>query len=144
MKKRDKKGIGPLITTVLLIGFVVAVATVAWVWHSGVVKEQAQKQSAVSQIQSSCTSEVGINILSADSNGKLRIKNTGSTIIHGVRVRTDKDQLITEQEPFDAAEIKELKLNYREEIPTKIEVMPIIVREGIIGTCSEQAVKYEF
>jgi len=144
MKKRGKKAISPLIATVLLIGFVVALASVAWIWYSNIVKEQAEKQSAVLEISSACTSQININVISADSTGKLRIKNVGNSMIHGVRVRTDKDELITEQEPLDPAETKELELRYTQAISkgSEIEVMPIIVRGGIIGTCSDQAIKY--
>ena len=142
MKKRGKKAISPLIATVLLIGFVVALASVAWIWYSNIVKEQAEKQSAVLEISSACTSQININVISADANGNLKIKNVGNSMIHGVRVRVNGEELVTEQEPLDPAETKALELRYTTIDVREIEVMPIIVREGIIGTCSEQAIKY--
>ena len=38
-----KKGISPLVATVLLIGFVIVIAVTVWFWYRGIVEEQAQK-----------------------------------------------------------------------------------------------------
>ncbi len=63
-----KKGISPLIATVLLIGFVVVVAVLIWFWYSGVVEEQYQKQAAKTEGQFSCASDVEIRVSNAFCN----------------------------------------------------------------------------
>ena len=84
MKKRGKKGISPLIATVLLIGFVIAVAVIVMTWGKGFVKERAEKEGALSQAQLQCN-QVEIEI---DDN--FYITNIGSIEIGGFIIR-DKD-----------------------------------------------------
>ena len=46
-----KKGISPLIATVLLIGFVVIIAASVYFWYDNVLKGEMEKRGAQSEIE---------------------------------------------------------------------------------------------
>ncbi len=54
----NKKGISPLIATVLLIGFVIMMAILIWFWWNKVLKEQARKIGETSTAEWICANEV--------------------------------------------------------------------------------------
>ncbi len=85
MEKRGKKGISPLIATVLLIGFVVAVAAVVMLWGKGFVKERAEKEGALSQAQLECNL---IEIEIEEVSEVYKVTNIGSRTIDGFIIRT--------------------------------------------------------
>lgn len=60
--KMKKRGISPLIATVLLIGFVVAAAAVVMLWTRGFVGELQEKKGAQSSARLSCATDVEIGV----------------------------------------------------------------------------------
>lgn len=138
-----KKGISPLIATVLLIGFTVVIAVSIWMWYGNIVKEQFMKQGALSEIESDCLSEIELQIISATSTS-VDIKNNGNKVFNGVRiiVNGDTTQVLSEKETFKSGEQKTLEFVTNVVSPDNIEVMPMIVRQGVPGTCSEKGVKF--
>ncbi len=148
-----KKAVSPLIATVLLIGFTVAIGVFVYLWYGSFIKEQTEKQGALSEIKTACASEIEISVSSvckSSSGLKLNVKNEKSNIIHGIRARITGDvgtELKTEKESFGPLEEKQLEVNYDIDKVGSVlkfaEVMPLIVRQGVAGTCSEQLVKYD-
>jgi len=146
-----KKGVSPLIATVLLIGFTVAIGVMVYLWYGNIVKEQAEKQSALSEIRSDCSTGVSISVSDACLSGndilKVTVKNEKDLLIHGIRVRLNGgiSELKTEKESLNGLEEKQISVRYSNEVGAinNIEVMPLIVRQGVAGTCSEQLVKYD-
>jgi flagellin-like protein len=63
-----KRGISPLIATVLLIGFVVASAAVAFIWTRGFVGEIQEKRGAEAGAQLSCSTDIQITVRDVESN----------------------------------------------------------------------------
>lgn len=124
-----KRGISPLIATVLLIGFVVAVGAVVMIWGKGFITERAQKEGALSQAQLDC------NLVEIDLEGDY-IVNTGSItiggfIIRGNGVSKDKEDL-------------EIMDNRYYGLSSGDEIIPCIQPEGSgapLVPCSSKAIK---
>ena len=76
-----KRGISPLIATVLLLGFVVAGASVAFIWGKNFVSQTAQKEGSISQAELTCQ-KVIISI--EQTNEKFILTNMGSSNIDGL------------------------------------------------------------
>lgn len=74
----QKKGISPLIATVLLIGFVIALLLIVFLWGKNYIEELAAKRGALAQKQQECTMvEVNVKSLSFAANtAMLIIENT--------------------------------------------------------------------
>lgn len=146
-----KRGISPLIATVLLVGFVIIIAVAVYLWYGNIIKGELVKRSALAEIDSDCEALISLSVSDAAYSGSgivVTIKNTGSEIFNGVRVLadySDKNVVLSEKEMFKPGEVKELTFSCDEcggSSPNKIEVMPMIVRQGIPGTCSSKKVVY--
>lgn len=80
-----KRGISPLVATVLLVGFVVAVALIVFLWGRNFLQEKAEKEGALGQAQIECNSvEIEIKDIGAAENS---VVNVGSTTIDGFIIR---------------------------------------------------------
>lgn len=78
-----KRGISPLIATILLIGFAIAIAAVVFTWGRGYVTETAEKEGSLSQAQLEC------NQVEIEINEDNTITNIGSRAIDGLIIRKD-------------------------------------------------------
>jgi len=79
-----KRGISPLIATVLLIGFIVALVAVVMMWGKGFVMEKAQKEGSLADKQLGCT-RVKIDI--KKEGNSIFVLNSGSEPIDGLILR---------------------------------------------------------
>jgi len=75
----NKKGISPLIATVLLIGFTVALAAVIMTWGGGFVRDMTRSTEQSTQSALKCT-QLDFKIQKASCTG-LTIENKGSVDI---------------------------------------------------------------
>lgn len=93
MKKRlNKKGISPLVATVLLIGFTLALAVVIWMWAGGFLEERAQKAGKIANVEISCATEVGFSVVNACKGAnevKLTIENRKNIPLVGFTIRLE-------------------------------------------------------
>ena len=87
----NKKGISPLIATVLLVGLVVTIAMVVFFWYGNYLEEFLNKQGV--ELEASCTQDVQIYLseLSCDTyTGEtflnFKIENQGSATLRGLNV----------------------------------------------------------
>lgn len=147
-----KKGVSPLIASVLLIGFTIAMAALLTYWYTGNVRENIEKTGAVNAITLGCVNDVDFNVEEAcvgvDSNGVSEIRITGKNnkdkILNGIKVRIigngNQFDIKSLNEYFNGQETKIAKVKYdtTKVTPIKIQVMPVIVREGYTGTCGDQ------
>lgn len=88
----NKRGISPLIATVLIIGFTVALAAVIMVWGQGFIKDMQSKTQAESDIQLSCAQDVKLEVSDAcresgDANLKVTVKNDGNKDLTSLTLR---------------------------------------------------------
>ena len=142
----NKKGISPLIATVLLVGFVVVIAASIWMWYGGVVTEHIQKQSALNQIKKDCVS-VDLSLKSAElQNNKIKvdIENSGSQAIQGVLLieRCDgKSYTVDESILLEPGESQTITIAQRcSDEPDSIDVVPALVRQGVRDYCTGKKV----
>ncbi|MFH0936065.1 MAG: archaellin/type IV pilin N-terminal domain-containing protein [Candidatus Woesearchaeota archaeon] len=57
-----KRGVSPLIATVLLVGFVVALLVIVMLWGRGYIEEIKQKEGTVAEQKLSCATDIAIDI----------------------------------------------------------------------------------
>ena len=147
MQNTSKKGISPLIATVLLIGFVVVIAAAIWMWYGGVITERIQKQSALNQIKQDCVS-VDLSLKSAEllqNNGKIKvdIENSGSQAIQGVLLveRCDgESHPVEESILLESGESQTITITQHCSDTDSIDVVPALVRQGVRDYCTGKKV----
>jgi len=109
---RSKRGVSPLIATVLLIAFAVALGAVVMNWGKGYVQSQAVQVETQSNAQLSCQSDIELNVYVL--NGRPRVcykiedgittldimlRNGGTSTIQGIAttfISADNDVFSTE------------------------------------------------
>lgn len=130
-----KRGISPLIATILLIGFAIAIAAVVFTWGRGYITETAEKEGSLSQAQLECN-QVEIEIT---EEGK--VMNTGGVEIKGFLVR-DKDGAAIDDKKYSyglgVSEISEFDLD------PGYQIIPCVRPEGAgapLVPCSDKAIK---
>ena len=91
--RKNKKGISPLIATVLLIGFTIVLAALVMRWGGTLFRETTQTTGCESQGRIACSSQVdisvgtidcagvdGAGVLNCDSINSLIVNNVGATL----------------------------------------------------------------
>ena len=94
---RSKKGVSPLIATVLLIAFAVALGAVVMNWGKGYVQSQAVQVETQSNAQLSCQSDIELSVYVLNGRPKvcysvdgdvttleIMLKNEGTSTIEGI------------------------------------------------------------
>ncbi len=61
-KKLNKKGISPLIATVLLIGLVIAIIATIMLWSRSIIKEEIEKRAQIATGKLACLTEIEIAV----------------------------------------------------------------------------------
>jgi len=144
---KQKKGISPLIATVLLIGFVIAIAVLVWIFWGNIIKQQAEKTGAQTLGEFDCASKVEFRIQSVCSGTDtlvFNLQNTGSTTIDKFTVRLKGTNTILEELNIAVVEgaAQQITLSYDTSVGTleEIIIFPVIIREGAPTTCTEKVV----
>lgn len=135
----NDKGISPLIATVLLIGFVVALGSVVMLWGKGFVKEKTEKEGALSQAKLDCEG-INLKVIEASTSAVI-VENRGTSTVNGFKVKYyggSEDGNIEDL-------FMEIKTMGRIEIPPegadKIDIIPCIKPEGVgapLVPCSDK------
>jgi len=79
----NKKGISPLIATVLIIGFTIVLAVLVITWISGTVNDQTESTDCMVGLQNQCLQSVGalsVAQVGAAQNANVNIVNEGSVV----------------------------------------------------------------
>ena len=106
MINKNKKGISPLIATVLLIGFTVAIVALIILWGGRFVSERAEKEGALAEKQAECVNVLyTVTSLKHDDGKKIiaDIENQGNIRIDGFIWRIKH-----EDGSIDAIEVHEI------------------------------------
>jgi len=141
----NKRGISPLIATVLLVGLVVILAAAFFIFFSGQVKLQAEKADVCSP-----TKAAGISFTTSctkDGNvAKLTIKNTGKPSIPGVWVRCEgsskSETILHDLNTLKEGKTKKssIKCNELLEEPvTQVTIIPVLVNNEKACTVQEKS-----
>lgn len=79
-----KKGISPLIATVLIVGFTIVLAVLVITWISGTVQDTTTKSDCQTDAGNICLANIG-NVKAAFATNDVVVNNEGSVVL-GVRV----------------------------------------------------------
>ncbi|MBI2670861.1 hypothetical protein HYX18_02700 [Candidatus Woesearchaeota archaeon] len=145
---KTKKAISPLIATVLLIGFAIAIAILVWFWYGNIIKEQAEKTGASASGKLACASEVKYTIKSSCYNQNenqilIQIENKGTTI-DDLRISVQgslNTKIISTGTVISATETKQVNAPYNTvEIGTlqKVTIIPVVIRDNAPTACSDK------
>ncbi|MBT3865490.1 hypothetical protein HOF78_00105 [Candidatus Woesearchaeota archaeon] len=88
--RKNKKGISPLIATVLLIGFAVALAAVVMTWGLDFIKNTAEATESQTQNTLICASDLSFTIsdvISTGSDRSITVDNRGQVDIKSIIFR---------------------------------------------------------
>lgn len=85
MKKGEKRGLSPVIATILLVGLVVASGVIIFAWFQGFTKESVTKFDQ--NVQFTCN-DVQFEAKYSDSEDILDISNIGTIPIYGMKIKT--------------------------------------------------------
>ncbi len=163
MMKKDKRGISPLIATVIIIGLTIVLAALVVTFGTNLVKKTTEDTETQASLATAC-SNVALNLklkasvadgsvqVSVDNSGTkklegfiFRVYNVGETTVDSFDTSIDADQLkITTTTPNDytisANGIKTFDLDYDETTitePVKVGVKPKVTILGKTETCGE-------
>ena len=149
----EKRGISPLIATVLLIGFTITIAAILMIWGGNLVKERAEKISARTEAQTSCTAkvEIGLNSAKCDTTEeivKISVENKGSDIINAFRARINYDgdsETTTTYNLLNPTSQTSLKVEYdtSKGMPKSVIIFPVLNKQSLSYTCSEKSKEIE-
>lgn len=161
----EKKGISPLIATVLLIGFTIVLAAVVMRWGGEFVRETTEETACETEIASACIN-LRFDIENVANNLDQQGAPTNSVDIYlssrsdqpidgfrfilwnGSEVGNTREELTVPLEPFTTNTYNvgfgtNGIITQFSDI-TEVEVIPIVNVEGCEqGTCSESGIKYE-
>ena len=149
----NKKGISPLIATVLLVAFVVLIAILIWFWWDNVIREQAEKIGADTTGEISCAQDISFSISDPYCNkntesASVTVENTNTGNIYKFIVRAKQGSEIIEviESPLSlqASAAADLGIAYNSTLytgngPDSLEIIPQIVSQGATVTCNEKA-----
>jgi flagellin-like protein len=165
--KMFKKAVSPLIATILLIAFAVALGAVVMNWGRGYVEDTADFAKQRSDQEMKCTTDVGIDFVEIGGEDQICynatldgdqlvfetvLENTKRTDIRGLRIRVigneSKIPLTIEEDDFQIleGESKFLVFNYTNDTygyPEQIKITPRVLVSGEEISCSNVGVEIE-
>jgi len=123
-----KRGISPLVATVIIIGFTIVIATVVFRWSSGFFESNTEEQSEEIQVATTCVGDVNPKVKQACILGdKIRflIENNGVQDITGFVFKIEgEDVNINSTYGVDSFRSKNLYASYNG-MPDKIKTIKI-------------------
>ena len=144
MRFLNKRGISPLIATVLLIGFTVALAAVVITWGTGFVQKVTSGTEQKTDKAIICTSDLNFEIESVKCPNKITLDNVGEVNIKKFNLRffSANDDLLGIQnlDKLDKYQLKQFTLSPDMPASTnKVEVFAVVDLDGQEITCSENS-----
>lgn len=103
---RNSKGISPLIATVLIIGFTVALAAIVMTWGRGFIDDTTRNVDDQRQRALLCTSQLDFQLQVDCTNKKVFVDNRGQLDITALKLRYHKKadgSVVVEDKPGVAA-----------------------------------------
>ncbi|HLC55858.1 MAG TPA: archaellin/type IV pilin N-terminal domain-containing protein [Candidatus Nanoarchaeia archaeon] len=156
VKKRvNEKGLSPLIATVLLIGFAIAIAILIWFWYGNFVKNQAEKEKSLTEGKLACSQEVNFQVkkidklspsqASPDYGLSITVENKGTTRIDDFRVKIkgQTTESLTAGQSLDRTSSRQFSVSYDHNKvgdPILATITPMIIRNKSLVTCDQKAI----
>ncbi|MFH0752124.1 MAG: archaellin/type IV pilin N-terminal domain-containing protein, partial [archaeon] len=140
----DKRGISPLIATVLIIGFTVALGAIIFLWASGFVDDVKEGTTATSEKSSSCAvTNLKLEGIEQTAPNKLKflLENIGQSDVDSVIVRItgDKGVASVTKPGVSSAGKKAFQADFDPAVVgviTGVEVIPNIKVGGKSASCA--------
>ena len=110
-----KKGVSPLIATVLLIAFTVAIGSVVMNWGTGYVKEEQEKATSTSDVRLTCATDVNLKIMKIDNMKDYCYTNDSENVTLSMRLTKGTKELKGVMVNIISNDISETK-DYNQEI----------------------------
>ncbi|MEK6816328.1 MAG: archaellin/type IV pilin N-terminal domain-containing protein [Nanoarchaeota archaeon] len=168
MYKFRKRGISPLIATVLIIGFTVALAAVIMTWGQGCSKSMQQSTEQTTNVQLTCANDVQFEVKNVCWEAtpadcavagvaclKVTVANNGNKDLKSLtaRIKETQEKIGVKQ---DLAALSAYGLNVYELDPTalappnliagasvtEVELIPVIDVNGKDVTCANSIAKF--
>ena len=140
----NKKGISPLIGTVLLVAIVIAMILLIMPWVTDMIEKQKQRTTEASR-QFDCITRLNFNLKM--SGDKMMIDNRGDVTIEKIQFRIyDSEGNVETPDPYDEpiepyAIASDIGVSCDEGIE-RIEAIATIRSEGRSITCADAAKDY--
>jgi len=131
-----KRGLSPVIATVLLIALVLVLAIIIFLWARGFISERIEKFSGQA-IEDTCAKIDFDADFYMDSSGlpTLEITNRGNVAIYGFAIKQEKDTTDTELSYYtvsvDSGKSAITTLN---ELDTSSSIVSVVIYPEILGT----------
>jgi len=88
-----KKGVSPLIATVLLIAFTVSIGSVVMNWGTGYVKEEQEKATVTSDVRLTCATDVNLKIMEMNNMQDYCYTNNSENVTLSMRLTKGTKEL---------------------------------------------------
>ncbi len=143
MKKRvrGKKGIDTYVATVLLVGFVIIILILAFLWGRNYILSRAAKSEALGEKQYECAS-VKIAIPEAKKGGNtalIKIENAGSVQVDKFLFRSGEDVPVENYIALAPGELKSYEAGFTS-LGSEMQVIPWLkVASNQFVPCSNKA-----
>lgn len=148
----QKRGLSPLIATVLLVAFVVILAVLVFTFARGILEQKQQKEGNIEKLH--CATDIRFSIDNAITNlntVSLTITNSGSSI-GGFAFRVNGEEgtdVAIINEGVEEGSTKEISFVYDDAFTgtvNNIEVFPriSIANGAAYETCEQQSQQYNF
>jgi len=142
----SKKGLSPIIATVLLVALVLVLASIIYLWARAFIPETIEKDG--STIENSCP-DVAFGASYSISTKKLTIQNNGNIPIYGIRYGVEKVGTLAYEDLYNTPIVTGGSVSY---IPDEeasqgenIRVIPILLGKSsngaLKGFACEESVK---
>jgi flagellin-like protein len=147
-RKLSKKGVSPVIATVLLVALTIAMFLIIFTWSKGFIKEQVEK--AGGPIAYVCP-KISYDAVLPEGTSTVYLTNTGNAIIYGFRVKGENEGtskiifLRPNSGKLGAGEADNLDLSTIASLYKKITLIPVLLGTGVnsgtgkLFSCEEQA-----
>jgi len=142
----NKKGISPLIATILLIAFVILLAILIWFWWNKVVKEQTIKLGEQSTAEWICANEVEFSASGATLDGmkiSFEAENIGERAIDYFKVRADTSSgssVVNTNVGLNAGSLSTFEVEFADSVTgTSVEIIPAIRVNNKDSFCTDKA-----
>jgi flagellin-like protein len=134
----NKKGITPLIATVMLIAVTIAIFGTIFFWLRGMISENVQKFD--SPIEKECDNVVFTASVDSSGYGKITVSNEGNVPIIGMNIKAkNSGKTLTKsiRKPFDGVispaetDVIELELGVFKSGDSQRTITPVIQGKGV-------------
>ena len=123
IKRSDKRGVSPIVATVLLIAIVIVIIAIIFIWSRSFIKESVQKKGLPAE--QACSQ---INLQVSCAEGTISITNLGNIPVYQFDVKKRTTGRTTLQHSNDEIGIGEsVEIYLGSECPSDYKIIPAVL-----------------